>query len=100
MVKMPRKEISSPLATYFGSEALANLLRIIVNKEGEWVQQSELAELADIDPRTVQRLFSRLQAHSKSLETDRPFQNVRVYKIKKGSNLVKALKLIIEDVEE
>jgi len=100
---LPRKAIESPEAALFGSEAMVRILRSLVKKDGDWVQQAELARSADVDERTVQRLMQRVSKQvgkSRSLEVNKPFKNVKVYRIDPSSNLSKGLKLIFEELEK
>jgi hypothetical protein len=100
---LPRKEIETPGAAIFGSEAMVNILRALMQKEGNWVQQADLARLAEVDERTVQRLMQRLLnqvGKSNSFEDNKPFKNVKLYRINPSSNLSKGLKLIFEELEK
>jgi len=99
VIKLPRKEIESPAASLFGSEAMVKLFESMLDREGEWIQQAELSRLAKVDERTVKRLFDRLEKSFESIEVDKPYRNVKIYRIKAESNLSKALKLIFKDVK-
>ena len=96
---MPRKEIETAAASWFGSETTAKVIRILLERDGQWIQQAELAKSAGVDSRTIQRLVSRLSKSTEMLQVDKPFKNVKLYRIEPDSDLARGLKMIFEELE-
>jgi arsenate reductase-like glutaredoxin family protein len=53
---MPRKKRWSN----FWQRSFGSIFRSLLNKESEWVRQADLAKLADVDERIVQKLLEKI----------------------------------------